>query len=104
MMTPKENATATVEKFFELLGCKELFVHFHEEYNSASSIIRDYQGRYMISADSCKDSPDTITVRVYDFEDDAKRQNVLIVSNITPELAAKFTRETINAYEKELGE
>ncbi|QRJ57479.1 hypothetical protein GWO64_009495 [Corynebacterium macginleyi] len=103
-MTPKETVIATVETFLKLLGCKELFVHFNEEYNSASSTVRDYQGRYTISADSYKDSPDTITVRVYNFEDDAKRQRVLVVSNITPELAAKFTREAINAYEEELGE
>ena len=103
-MTPKETAIATVEKFFELLGCKELFVHFSEEYNFASSIVRDYQGRYTIYAESFEDLPDTITVRVYDYEDDAKREFVLIVSHITPELAAKFTREAINAYEQELAE
>ncbi|MBK4145357.1 hypothetical protein GWO58_00395 [Corynebacterium macginleyi] len=103
-MTPKETVTAIVETFFKLLGCKELFVHFNEEYNSASSIVRDYQGRYMISADSCKDSPDTITVRVYNFEDETNSHYVLDVSRVSPELAAKFTREAISAYEKEPGE
>lgn len=103
-MTPKETAIATVETFFKLLRCKELFVYFNEEYNFASSIMRDYQGRYTIYAESFEDLPDTITVRVYDYEDDAKREFVLIVSEITPELAAKFTREAINVYEQELAE
>lgn len=103
-MTPKETVIATVETFFKLLGRKELFVHFNEGYNLASSIVRDYQGRYTISAESFEDLPDAITVRVYDHEDYAKREFVLIVSHITPELAAKFTREAIAAYEKELWE
>ncbi|QRP20935.1 hypothetical protein [Corynebacterium macginleyi] len=103
-MAPKETATATVETFFKLLGCKELFVRLHEEYNSASSIVRDYQGRYMISAESFKDSLDTITVRVYDFGDETNSHYVLDVIGVSPELAAKFTRETINSYEEEPGE
>ncbi|MEJ4121386.1 hypothetical protein [Corynebacterium macginleyi] len=103
-MTPKETATATVETFFKLLGCKELFVRFNEEYNLASSTVRDYQGRYTISADSYKDSPDTITVRVYDFGDETNSHYVLDAIGVSPELAAIFTREAINAYEEEPGE
>lgn len=103
-MTEKETVTATVEKFFELLGSKELFVRFNEEYNLASSIVRNYQGRYTISAESFEDLPDTITVRVYNFEDKTKRFYILDVSRITPELAARFTQEAIDAYEQELAE
>lgn len=103
-MTPKETATATIETFFKLLGHKVPVEDAWETNSFMSAIVHDYEGRYTISADSYKDSPNTITVRVYNFEDDAKRQNVLIVSSITPELAAKFTREAIAAYEQELGE
>lgn len=99
-MTPKETAISTVEKFFELLGRKELFVRFNEEYNLASSIVRNYQGRYTISAESFEDLPDTITVRVYNFEDKTNRFYILDVSRVSPELAARFTREAITAYER----
>lgn len=103
-MTPKETATATVETFFKLLGHKVQAVDTWKTHRFMSAIVDGYQGYYTICAEAYKDSPDTITVRVHDFGDDAKRQSVLVVSGITPELAAKFTKEAINAYEKEPGE
>ena len=103
-MTPKETATATVETLFKLLGRKPRVEDEWETHSFMSVRVRDFQGRYTITADSFKDSPDTITVRVYNFEDKTKRFYILDVSKIGPELAAKFTREAINAYEKELGE
>lgn len=103
-MSPKETATATVETFLKLLGCKVQVIDKWETHGFMSAFVRDYQGRYTISAESFEDLPDTITVRIYDFKDDAKRETVLVVSNITLELTAKFTREAINAYEEKLGE
>ena len=103
-MTPKETAISTVEKFFELLGRKERVDDWWETYSFMSARVHDYQGRYMITADASKDLSDTITVRVYNFEDRTKRFYVLDVSKVTPELAAKFTKEAITAYEQELTE
>lgn len=103
-MTPKETATATVETFFKLLGHKVQAVDTWKTHRFMSAIVDGYQGRYTISADSYKDSPNTITVRVYNFEDETNSYYILDVSSITPELAAKFTREAINAYEEEPGE
>lgn len=103
-MTPKETATVTVEKFFELLGCHVQVNDFWESHGGIDCIVHDYQGRYTISTESFKDSPDTITVRVYNFEDKTKRFCILDVSKIGPELAAKFTQEAITAYEQELAE
>lgn len=103
-MTPKETATATVETFFKLLGHKVQAVDTWKTHRFMSAIVHDYEGRYTIDADSFKDSPDTITMRVYNFEDETNSYYILDVSRITPELAAKFTKEAINAYEKEPGE
>lgn len=103
-MTPKETAISTVEKFFELLGCKVQVEDAWEMYSFMSARVYDYQGRYTITADASKDLSDTIAVRVYNFEDKTKRFCVLDVSRVSPELAAKFTQEVINAYEQELAE
>lgn len=100
-MTPKETATATVEKFFELLGCHVQVDDWWETHSFMSVRVHDFQSRYTITADSFKDSPDTITVRVYNFEDKTKRFYILDVSKIGPELAVKFTREAITAYEQD---
>ncbi|WKS56825.1 hypothetical protein [Corynebacterium accolens] len=104
MMTPKETATATVEKFFELLGCKEEILDDWERRGLINGWVWDYQDRCTISATSFKYSPGTIHVNVYDLKDDAERDDILSVRKTGPELAAKFTQEAINAYEKELGE
>lgn len=103
-MTPKETAIATVETFSKLLGCKVDILDEWETYSFINATAYYYQERYEIYADSFKDSPDTIDVRVRELGDDAKREFVLIVGNVSPELAAKFTREAINAYERELAE
>lgn len=103
-MTPKETATATVEKFFKLLGRKERVEDEWETHSFMSVRVYDFQGRYTITADSFKDSSGTIAVRVYNFEDKTKRFCILDVSKIGPELAAKFTQEAITAYEQELAE
>lgn len=108
-MTPKETATATVEKFFELLGCHVQVNDFWESHGGIDCIVHDYQlhdyqGPYTIVGSSFEGSQDTISVNVYDLNDDAKRDHVLRVSRITPELAARFTREAITAYEQELAE
>lgn len=103
-MTPKETAAATVEKFFKLLGCKALFLHSNKEYKLISAVVYDCQGRYSIFATAFECKPGLISVNVHDFEDDAKRDYILDVSRTTPELAAKFTKEAINAYEQELAE
>lgn len=103
-MTPKETATATVETFLKPLSRKTPVLDTWKTHSFMSAVVEDYQGYYTICAEAYKDSPDTITVRVHDFGDDAKRQSVLVVSGINPELAAKFTREAIIAYEKELWE
>lgn len=103
-MTKKEIAIATVEAFFKLLGRKPRVEDAWEMYSFMSARVYDYQGRYTITADASKDLSDTITVRVYNFEDKTKRFYVLDVSRVPPELAAKFTREAINAYEQKLGD
>nr|DAQ14467.1 MAG TPA: hypothetical protein [Caudoviricetes sp.] len=108
-MTPKEAATATVEKFFELLGYNVQVNDYWESHGGIDCIVHDYQlhdyqGPYTIVGSSFEGSQDTISVNVYNLEDDAKRDHVLRVSRVTPELAAKFTREAINAYEQELAE
>lgn len=103
-MTPKETATATVETFFKLLGRKGRFFHFNKESTLATARVYDYQGRYSIFATAFTYKPDLISVNVHDFEDDAKRDYILDVSRTTPELAAKFTREAIADYERELAE
>lgn len=103
-MTPKETAIVTVETFFKLLGRKVQVEDAWEMYSFMSARVYDYQGRYMITADASKDLSDTIAVRVYNFEDRTKRFCVLDVSRVSPELAAKFTQEVINAYEQELAE
>lgn len=108
-MTPKETATVTVEKFFELLGCHVQVNDFWESHGGIDCIVHDYQlhdhqGPYTIVGSSFEGSQDTISVNVYDLNDDAKRDHVLRVSRVTLELAARFTREAINAYEQELGE
>lgn len=100
-MTPKETAIATVEKFFKLLGRKVQVEDAWEMYSFMSARVYDYQGRYTITALSFKD---TLNVSVYDFVEDARRDDILRVGKIGPELAAKFTREAINAYEQELAE
>ncbi|MDK4337690.1 hypothetical protein [Corynebacterium accolens] len=100
-MTPKETAIATVETFFKLLGRKvQAIENSWEEYNLTSAVVRDYQGRYTISGESFEDLPGAITVRVYNFADKTKRFYILDVGKVTPELAARFTREAITAYER----
>lgn len=99
-MALKETATATVEKFFELLGCKAPILDAWETHGFIDGIACDYQDRYTIAALSFKD---TLNVSVYDFVEDARRDDILRVGKIGPELAAKFTREAITAYEQELG-
>lgn len=103
-MTPKEAATATVEKFFELLGCHVQVDDYWEKRRFMNGFVWDYQDRCTISATSFKHSPGTINVNVYDLKDDAERDDILSVRKTGPELAAKVTKEAINAYEKELGE
>lgn len=108
-MTPKETAIATVEKFFKLLGCAVRVDDYWESCGVIDCIVHDYQvhdyqGPYTIVGSSFEGSQDTISVNVYNLEDDAKRDHVLRVSRIAPELAAKFTQEAINAYEQKLGE
>lgn len=103
-MTPKETAISTVEKFFELLGCKVQVDDYWEKRRFMNGFVWDYRERCTISASSFKHSPDTINVNVYDLDDDAERENILNIRSTGPELAAKFTREAINAYEQELAE
>lgn len=103
-MTPKETATATVETFFKIMGCKVRVEDEWETHTFMNARVYDFQGRYTITADSFDDLPDAITVRVYNFEDKTKRFYILDVSRVSPELAAKFTQEAINAYEQELAE
>lgn len=108
-MTPKETAISTVEKFFELQGCHAQVNDFWESHGAIDCIVHDYQvhdyqGPYTIVGSSFEGSQDTISVNVYNLEDDAKRDHVLRVSRVSPELAAKFTREAIAAYEQELAE
>lgn len=103
-MTPKETAIATVEKFFKLLGRKVEILDTWEKLGFMNGTEWDYQGRCTISASSFKHSPDTINVNVYDLKDDAERDDILSVRKTSPELAAKFTKEAINAYEQELAE
>ena len=109
-MTPKETAIATVEKFFELLGYNAQVNDYWESNGGIDCIVHDYQlhdyqlhdyqGPYTIVGSSFEGSQDTISVNVYDLNDDAKRDHVLRVSRVTPELAARFTREAITAYER----
>lgn len=101
-MTPKE--TATLIAFFKLLGRKAKILESKKKYNLVTATEYDYQGRYTISGTVFKENPAFIKVAIYDFKNDAKRDYILGVSRITPELAAKFTREAIAAYEKELAE
>lgn len=105
-MTPKETATATIETFFKLLGRKvQAIEDSWEEYKLASAIVHDYQGRYTISTESFGDTADTIAVRVYNFKfEGAGEFDYILAVATTPELAAKFTREAIAAYEQELAE
>ena len=103
-MAKKEIAIATVEAFFKLLGHNVDIVDAWERHSFMNAAVSGYQKRYTIFADSFKDSPDTITVRVYNFEDKTKSFFILDVSRVSPELAAKFTQEAINAYEEELGD
>lgn len=103
-MTKKEIAIATVETFFKLLGCKVRVEDEWETHSFMSVRVRDFQGRYTITADSFKDSPDTITVRVYNFADKTKDFFILDVSRVSPEMAARFTQDAIDAYEQKLGD
>ncbi|MEJ4093758.1 hypothetical protein [Corynebacterium accolens] len=103
-MTPKETATATVATFFKLLGCKEEILDDWEKRGLINGWVWDYQDRCTISATSFEDSPGTIHVNVYDLGEDTERESILHVRRTGPELAAKFTREAINAYEQELAE
>ncbi|MDK8469847.1 hypothetical protein [Corynebacterium accolens] len=102
-MTKKETAVATVEAFFKLLGRKVQVDDAWERNSFMGATVHDYQGRYTISTESFKDSPDTITVRVYNFADKTKNFFILDVSRVSPELAARFTQEAIDAYEQKLG-
>lgn len=103
-MTKKEIAIATVETFFKLLGHKVEIVDAWERHSFMSATVSGYQKLYTIFADSFKDSPDTITVRVYNFADKTKDFFILDVSRVSPEMAARFTQDAIDAYEQKLGD
>lgn len=100
-MTPKDTAIATVEKFFKHLGCKVQVDDYWDNHGVVDGIMHDYQGPYTIGGSSFRYSPDNISVDVYDLDDNAERESILHIRSVTPELAARFTREAITAYEQD---
>lgn len=101
-MTTKETAIATLNAFFTHLGGRQPFIKDSwDGYQHISAEKHLGKRRYKLSAVVSDMYPEIVRVTAYDFRKRAKRDMVLTIE-VTPELAAKFTLEAIDAYEAEM--
>lgn len=101
-MTTKETAIQTLTEFFTHLGGRQPFIQ--DSWDGFQHISADKhvgKRRYKVSAIVSDMHPELVRVTAYDFRAKAKRMGMFTIQT-TPELAAKFTLEAIDAYEAEM--
>lgn len=101
-MTDKETATATLTEFFiHIGGRKPRIEDGWDDYGLVSAYKYIGTKCYTVTAMVHDKALQTVSVVVYDFGEQSKREVVLRVESL-PAMAAKFTLEAIDAYEAEM--
>lgn len=101
-MTAKETALATLTEFFTHIGIRQPRIDdAWSDYGLVSAYKHVGKGRYTVTAIVHDISLQTVSVVVYDFGEQSKREVVLRVESL-PAMAAKFVLEAIDAYEAEM--
>ena len=100
-MADKETATATLTEFFTHIGIRQPRIDDAWDDHSFVSASK-YIGTkcYTVTALVHDKALQTVSVVVYDFGEQSKREVVLRVESL-PAMAAKFVLEAIDAYEAE---
>lgn len=103
-MNSRDKAIFDTKKFFHLMkmGTPPIRDSWEDHKHVSASVIP--YGPYTISTVASHNRPGAVAVTVYDFNKETTGSSRVLNVETTPELAARFTLEAIDAYEKELGD
>ena len=101
-MTDKETALATLTEFFTHIGSEKPRIDdAWDDYGHVSAYKDIGTKCYTVTALVHDKALQTVSVVVYDFREQSKREVVFRVESL-PAMAAKFVLEAIDAYEAEM--